>query len=45
MFIEHLLDITLPQVARDKALVEWEFPEGTEARNWGSGYPGGEFTV
>ncbi|MPC28354.1 Ribonuclease H2 subunit A [Portunus trituberculatus] len=32
------------KVARDKALVEWEFPEGTEARNWGSGYPGDPVT-
>ncbi|KAG0724816.1 Ribonuclease H2 subunit A [Chionoecetes opilio] len=28
------------KVARDKALAEWEFPEGTEIlTDWGSGYP------
>lgn len=32
------------KVARDKALAEWEFPEGTEVRNWGSGYPGDPVT-
>ena len=37
------LKTALPQVTRDKALAEWEFPEGIETKNWGSGYPGGEF--
>lgn len=32
------------KVARDRALAEWEFPEGTEAKNWGSGYPGDPVT-
>ncbi|KAG7164939.1 Ribonuclease H2 subunit A-like [Homarus americanus] len=30
------------KVARDRALKKWEFPEGTEVDNWGSGYPGAE---
>lgn len=29
------------QVARDRALKSWKFPEGIEIDNWGSGYPGG----
>lgn len=32
------------KVARDKALAEWEFPEGIEIKNWGSGYPGDPVT-
>ncbi|XP_042228891.1 ribonuclease H2 subunit A-like isoform X2 [Homarus americanus] len=32
------------QVARDRALKKWEFPEGTEVDNWGSGYPGDAVT-
>ncbi|XP_042228890.1 ribonuclease H2 subunit A-like isoform X1 [Homarus americanus] len=32
------------KVARDRALKKWEFPEGTEVDNWGSGYPGDAVT-
>uniref|UniRef100_A0A2P2I321 Ribonuclease n=1 Tax=Hirondellea gigas TaxID=1518452 RepID=A0A2P2I321_9CRUS len=28
------------KVARDKALKEWQFPEGIDGGQWGSGYPG-----
>lgn len=32
------------KVARDRALKKWEFPEGIEIDNWGSGYPGDAVT-
>lgn len=32
------------KVARDRALRKWEFPEGIEIDNWGSGYPGDAVT-
>ncbi|KAK7068987.1 Ribonuclease H2 subunit A [Halocaridina rubra] len=32
------------KVARDRALSSWEFPEGVEVKNWGSGYPGDPIT-
>jgi len=32
------------KVARDRALKNWEFPEGLEVESWGSGYPGDPVT-
>ncbi|KAK4321010.1 hypothetical protein Pmani_008175 [Petrolisthes manimaculis] len=32
------------KVARDRALSKWEFPEGLDIKDWGSGYPGDAIT-